>query len=202
MKYCNNCGKEFFGSPQNCPECGSILEEQKNEPVPNANPSPYPYPYPQNNIDYAYQPPVQQAKSSKTWIIVVVAVVVAIAVVVTGAIFVYNYIEKENGKKELGLLLRRDWSRIEESNGVYYTLELDFSESLIKYNFVDEIYGLYNETIATYKYEVISPDEILVKRTNSDAGTVYSLRFNDDKTMMIMTPSLTDSEDKEYWYYH
>lgn len=198
----DKCGKEFFGSPQNCPECGSILDEQKNETAPNANPSPYPYPYPQNSGGYPNQPPVQQAKSSKTWIIVVVAIVAAIAVVVTGAIFVFNYIEKENGKKELELLLLRDWSRIEESNGVYYTLELDFSGSSIKYNFVDEIYGLYNETIATYKYEVISPDEILVKRTNSDAGTVYSLSFNDDETMMIMTPSLTDSEDKEYWYYH
>lgn len=139
MRYCNKCGKEFFGSPQNCPECVSILDEQKNETAPNANPSPYPYSYPQNSGGYPNQPPVQQAKSSKTWIIVVVAIVAAIAVVVTGAIFVFNYIEKENGKKELELLLLRDWSRIEESNGVYYTLELDFSRSSIKYNFVDEI---------------------------------------------------------------
>ena len=81
MRYCNKCGKEFFGSPQNCPECVSILDEQKNETAPNANPSPYPYSYPQNSGGYPNQPPVQQAKSSKTWIIVVVAIVAAIAVV-------------------------------------------------------------------------------------------------------------------------
>lgn len=189
MKYCAKCCKGFSDELTVCPECNGNLIEYNQAPV---------QPVTENNTvtEYAVKP----KSKVKIWLIILMAAIVAI--IATACVFAVRCIINEKGKQELRIQLLRDWSRIEQYSDTYYTLELDFSDNEIDYNFVDEIYGLIDETIATYEYEVISPNEISVDKLKSGFGTTYKIEFNDEKSMMIITPSLTNSDSKEYWYHH
>jgi len=103
---------------------------------------------------------------------------------------------KESAKKSLQKELLRDWSRVEEgSSGSLYTLELDFSADTIEY-----IYDCawFRKEVTTYDYEIVSGNKIKQKGLD----TVYTIEFNDEKTMMTITPALTQSDSFEHWFNH
>lgn len=137
-----------------------------------------------------YAQPVQPPKKKKTGAIVAIAVSVVLAIII-GIVGIAFAVE-EAAKDELQSQLLRDWSRVESGNSIYYTLELDFTHSTITYDF-DSYYV--DKTIAVYNYEVISGDQIKVD------GTVYTITFNDEKTMMTMRPALTNSDSYENWFH-
>lgn len=190
MKYCTKCCKGFSDELTVCPECNGNLIEYNQVPV---------QPITENNTvtEYAVKP----KSKVKVWLIILIVAIVAM--VSSAAVIIPTFITNQSGKQELKEQLLRNWSRVEKNDyDGYYTLKLNFSDKNIKYIFQDEIYtGLY-ETIATYEYEVVSPNEILVKRSEYSDGSIFKVRFNKDKTMMIITPSLTNSDSKEYWYHH
>ena len=104
----------------------------------------------------------------------------------------YIYISKQKTKE----LLLRDWERVEVGEtDTYYTLELDFSDDTIKYNF-HSFYAWLDTTIAEFDYKIISANKLEID------NDIYEIEFNDDNTMMTITPSLTDSELSENWFYH
>ncbi len=122
-------------------------------------------------------------------IIIAVAAVVVLAVIATVTFL-------EVGKANLKRELMGEWSTVESGEGGYYMLELDFSEDTIEYNFLSE-YSFLNTTIATLDYRVVAPNKIKIKEYGDDPITIS---FNDDKSMMIVSPAITDTKSVEYWF--
>lgn len=122
---------------------------------------------------------------NKLFIIPCMVVIVAIIIF----LIIFNM-----GKSNLSSNLLRDWTRVETGDsGSTYELELDFSKDKIEYNFISG-YSWLNSTIADYEYKVISPSKIKIK------DKTYKIEFNDDKTMMTITPALTSTDDSENWF--
>ena len=166
----------------NCPRCGSVLSES-NAFCPSCG----------EMIHSSYTTsgtPATTAKTdpNRTRKIVIIA---SVCVVLIASLWLLSiYTAKESLKKEL----MRDWSRVESGNGTYYTLELDFSEDEIEYNF-DSFY--YDANIANCDYEVVSGNQI---RVNGGAE-LYTIEFNSDRTMMTITPALTSTASSEHWFH-
>lgn len=133
--------------------------------------------------------PIDKSNSNRTRNIIIIS---AVGVILFALIWLLSIqAAKDNLRREL----MRDWSRVETGNGVYYTLELDFSEDEIEYNF-DSYY--FDSNIATYKYEIVSGNQIRI-----DGGSeLYTIEFNSDRTMMTITPALTSSDSSECWFHH
>lgn len=122
-------------------------------------------------------------------------IVIIPCIVVIGLIFVYM-ISFYIGKNNLANNIIKDWSRFETGDSdSLYKLELDFSQDEIDYNFISS-YSFLNTTLATFEYKVVSPSEIEVNNTK------YKIEFDDDKTMMTITPALTSTDSSEYWFYY
>ncbi len=167
--YCGECGKKLKEGALFCGNCGHKIESIK-EPIKVTK---------------------KASKNSSKLILLIVGGVSLLAIV--GIVFLIIFF---NSKKELEAQLLRDWSRVEYSDSTYYTLELDFTNSTIEYNFIST-YSFLNTTIETYDYEVISGNKILV-----DGYREFTIELNDDKTMMTMTPAITNTDSLEFWYIH
>jgi len=121
-------------------------------------------------------------------IVIIISFIILILIISVG----YFYSERQKFKK----LLLKDWQRVEKgSSGSYYTLELDFDETTINYNF-NSVYSWLNSTLKKYDYKVINSHKLVIDDKK------YKIEFNEDKTMMTITPSLTDLKEKEYWFNH
>lgn len=206
--FCSKCGKEIENTSSFCPFCGQPAAAAQPAPTyenaqmpneyprsaPQETPAQYPQgqpaPYQQVNYVPQYTPQPAPKKSNKGLILAIVLPCVAVFIVI--AILLSSFISKGNEKAQLQEQLLRDWSRVESNDGTYYTLRLDFDDDEIEYIF-DSTYV--DRTIATYDYEVVSGDTIKVE----GFGTV-KIKFNDDKTMMTFTPSITDTEASENWF--
>ena len=170
-KVCPNCGEELLSDSVFCVKCGTRIEE--NQTIPENG----------NKISVL-------AKHKKK-IISAVGVIIAIFLVV----FIVNSIQASNLKKQL----MRDWEKVEGDDGSYILCILDFSDDEIEYR-VETGYRWMDTTIATYEYKVVSGNKIKVNRFGNDWETV-EIEFNDDKTMMTVTPALTSVDDEEQWFY-
>ena len=127
---------------------------------------------------------INQTKKQKN--IVIFSVIILIALTIMG----YSYYQKQELKKQL----LKDWERVERaSSDNYYTLKLDFSETTIQYKF-DSIYYWLDSTLMTYDYKIINSRKIKIN------NQIYEIEFNEDKTMMTITPSLTDSDTSKSWF--
>ena len=171
--YCYKCGNQLPEESEFCINCGSkVLKETTETPF------------------------RQQTKMTGTK--KKITIIAACLVAIIGACVIGKEIKEtklERDKEKLQAQLMRDWQRVESGESTYYTLELDFSDDEVDYNF-DSFY--IDETIATYKYTVISKNQFKIDR----GSTVYTVKFNKEKTMMTITPALTSSEDYENWYCH
>lgn len=120
----------------------------------------------------------------------ILKIIISIIALIVISVICYS----EYQKQELKKLLLEDWERIETGDsGTIYTLELDFSETTIDYNF-HSIYSWLDSTLKTYNYKIINAKELEINNRK------YELEFNDEKTIMIITPSLTDSSSSEIWF--
>lgn len=177
--FCQNCGSQLADDSRFCSKCGA--QQPLTSPVTQTETVVQPIPY--------AIPVPPAAPKKKTGIIiaaVAAAAVLCITVVLAGYLAI-SHMAKENLHEQL----LRDWSRVEESDGFYYTLELDFSEDAIEYTF--DSYSYY-DVLYNYTYEVVSGDTIEVN------GSEYTVEINDDKTMIIISPALTSLDSYEYWY--
>lgn len=170
-KVCPNCGEELLSDSVFCVKCGTRIEE--NQTIPEND----------NKITVL-------AKHKKKIIGVVGAIITILLIV-----FVVNSIQASNLKKQL----LRDWEKVEGDDGSYILCILDFSDDEIEYR-VETGYRWMDTTIATYEYKVVSGNKIKVNRFGNDWETV-EIEFNDDKTMMTVTPALTSVDDEEQWFH-
>lgn len=172
--YCGNCGAELQEGSIFCTSCGTKVSNQETE-IADCD---------QTCTEQSATPTPKKKTLITTIIIVAIAIIVGI-----GIWLIISTTAKANLKEQL----LRDWTRVESESGTYYTLGLDFYNDKFKYTF-ESLY--FDEVIATFSYEIISGNEIRI----DNRSTTYTIEFNDDKTMMIVTPAITSVDSKEYWY--
>lgn len=200
--FCGKCGKEINESIKFCPYCGNGINSvepasQENSAQQEAVIQETPIVQEQQNTAYTpdYAPvynttPPAPAKSKAPLIIGIIAggVTTLIVLIVIIASIIGNA-----QKNELKRQLLRDWSRVESTGSTYYYLRLDFDGDEVDYSF-DGTYV--DEELASYDYEVISKNKIYIE----DLDKTITVEFNDEKSMMTFTPSLTDGEPSENWF--
>lgn len=120
-----------------------------------------------------------------------IAIGIVLMIIMVG--FIINAVQASNLKKEL----MRDWQNIEGEDGSYILCILDFSEDKIKYR-IETGYSWMDTTIGTYEYKVVNGNTIKVKQYGE--WEKVTVKFNDDKTMMTVTPALTSVDEKEQWF--
>lgn len=220
--YCSECGKEVSDNANFCFLCGTKIlhpvtadnqsgrdEQVMSEPETavsetggaitaektvienNAESVAMPYCF---GVQAEQADGSSKKKGNKTAIIVIASIVVAVVFVSSIIGGVYHIVGTNKLKKEL----LRDWTRVEGSAGSYYTLELDFSEDRIEYNF-DSGFAFLDSTLATYDYKVVSPNKIKVEYGLVEVE--IKVEFDDDKEMMTFTPALTSPDKEENWFH-
>lgn len=175
--FCSHCGAQLADGSQFCAQCGAQLATAS---TPTTEAPVYQAPAPT---------PVPTKKNKKVLLIVGI---VALALILT--ITVIAVVSKVGGKSRLERMLLEDWSRVETSDDIYYTLVLDFEEGYVDYLFES---AYVNDLITSLEYEVISDDQIMVP---DHGDRIYTITFSDDKTMMTITPALTSTDSVEYWF--
>lgn len=132
---------------------------------------------------------LSKKKSKKKIVVNCILIIIILLLLFLG----YNAFQAFKLKAEL----KRDWLTIEGEDSLYLLI-LDFSDDEIEYKF-DSSYSWLDSTIATYDYIPISKNKMLVKRY-SDEWELFTVEFNDEKTMMTVEPALTSIDEKEYWF--
>lgn len=187
--FCIKCGELISDDSLFCPKCGTRVNPN-NETVFTNNDS--------TVVDTVMgevvtPPPLILQSNKKKRIVLGVIIVITIAIIGIAAFLAIQ----AAGKSELKNQLLRGWDRVEESDGTYYILVLNFSENEIEYNFESPYYSWLDSTLATMEYEVISPNKIKVL----DHNKIVEIEFNDERTMMTCTPAITSTDVSESWYH-
>ncbi len=170
-KICPKCGEKLPSDSSFCVKCGTKIDEKEQSGE-------------QSNIAPSF------LEKNKKKICLGLVAVVAVALV----FFIVNAVQASNLKKEL----MRDWQTVEGEDGSYIFCILDFSEDEIEYK-LETGYAWMDMTVDTYEYKVISGNKIKVKMYGDDWETV-TVKFNDDKSMMTVSPALTSVDDEEQWF--
>ncbi|MDE6252415.1 MAG: zinc ribbon domain-containing protein [Lachnospiraceae bacterium] len=170
-KICSNCGEKLSGDSSFCVRCGAKVEGEMG------------------NAGQTVKDLKSSGKNRRKISTGVVAVVV-VALVWFGV----NAVQISNLKKEL----MRDWERVEGDEDAHILCILDFSEDEIEYK-LETGYSWMDMTASTYKYKVISGNKMKVN-IYGDKWETVTVEFDEDKTMMTVSPALTSVDDKEYWF--
>ena len=217
-KFCVACGAPVGVAPVAEPTVAPVAEptvapvaEMPAVPVAEAPAQPvytqpmYAQPAPENPAQPMYAQPMyaqpgypqmavqpEPPKKRRLFWIPIVAGAVVMTIIITVIAFAASAVKKEEAAKDLLQdRLLYDWSRIESEDSLYYNLVLDFSYSTITYDFESTYY---DTNLNTYTYEIVSGDQIEVD------GIVYTIEFNDELTMMTITPALTSTASYENWF--
>ena len=169
-KVCPNCGEKLPIDSSFCVKCGTKID--KDIAI----------------IEQTSKAPKFFEKNKKKIIIGVVAVV-AILVILS----VVNSVQVSNLEKEL----KRGWYKVEGEGSASILCILDFSDDEVEYR-LETGYTWMNTTVATYDYKVISGNKVKVLRYGDDWETI-TVEFNDDKTVMTVSPALTSVDKTEIW---
>lgn len=183
--FCLKCGELIEDKNAFCPKCGE--KTCKNNTTTGKEKATVIVP----TVVYTENPKnVILQKSSEYIGKKLIGIVTAVLVFVV-IILVILFMGKANLKKQL----LRDWFTVESDNGSYYTLELDFSDDVIEYNF-ESAYSWLNTQISTVEYKIVSGNKIKIL----DYNQIVEIKFNDDKTMMTCTPAITSTDLTEFWF--
>lgn len=129
-----------------------------------------------------YPKNIKKIESANTsGLIKALSVVAVIALVIYGCLY-YSFVQN----------FEDEWSRVESGNGSYYELVLDIEDGQIKYRFES---WLLDSTISTFDYTIIGPGLIVV---DNKWNQIVFVKIDED--MMIIEPSLTSGDSKEYWF--
>lgn len=139
--------------------------------------------------------PVKTKKTFK-----IIFAILAAIIIISAFWFLIVQQNKERERAELISQLTKDWSRIEGKNGTYIKCILDFSDDEIEYR-VETSYSWLDMSMGTYNYRVIDGNTIEIDITHLNAYYhIYKITFNNDKTMMTVTPALTSTDNEENWF--
>lgn len=132
----------------------------------------------------------KRKKMALTLIITICCIVLLVIAIILSV----NLIGKNNLQKKL----MGNWYRYGPENDLSYTLELHISKDEITYRMKSGSW--LNDTISIREYRVVSSDSIEI--TYEKSGNKYIIRivFNDNNTIMTMTPSYTGLDSSESWF--
>lgn len=204
--FCKKCGTQLADDSTFCSKCGEKVAAEETTTVTGADYGVMPgiesegtteAPVNNEGTDVVAEPefvaqPQAPKKNFKKLIIIGAAALTALIAIIVAIVIIVSSVGKANLHKQLK---NKEWQRVESSEGVYYYLELDFGENDIEYIF-DSTY--LTDTIAEYDYKVVGANKIKVL----DHSKTYTITFNDEKTMMTITPALTstDSSENFFWF--
>ncbi len=175
--FCMKCGEAIPDNSKVCPLCGADLGEHAQQAVVYAS---------QKEIESVPENEPNKKKLSKNMVRILsgVAVLIIIVVAVLG-------VQKSNLKKEL----QKDWL---DTDGTILKV-LEFSDDEVEYR-LETGYVWMDTTLFTEEYKVFSGNKIKVQMFGDDWET-YTIEFNDEKTVMTISPAMTSTDDSENWYY-
>ena len=101
-----------------------------------------------------------------------------------------NEVQKSNLRKEL----LRGWVDVDDS----ILKVLDFSDDKVEYR-LETSYSWMDTTVGTYDYKVVSGNKIKIKMFGDNYET-YTIEFNDEKSMLTVTPAITSTDKEEDWF--
>lgn len=174
--FCFKCGEAIPDGSKFCPKCGASLEENNEQFVVYAS---------QEKEDVS----LNENKKS-TALLKKIMIVLGIAVIIIVVILVIN----ESRKASLRNKLNQKW--YESSGSILKVLE--FSEDEIEYR-LETGYSWLDTSVGTYEYKVVGSNKIKVERVDEIFET-YTIEFNDEGTVMTITPSFTNTDKSEKWY--
>lgn len=106
--------------------------------------------------------------------------------------FIVHSIQVSNLKKEL----LRDWYKVEGEGSSAIICVLDFSDKKVEYK-LETGYSWMDTSVATYEYKVISKNRVKIKQYGE--WETITVKFNDDKSVMTVSPAITSIDDTEIW---
>lgn len=179
--FCLKCGEAIPDGSEVCPKCGGDPRESDQVQ--------------QEAVIYAtsadsvagHDDSVSQKKkypSKGVWITIGALVMVACIIFVVAAAQVSNL------KKQL----IREWYAPTDS----ILMVLEFDDDQAEYR-LETGYGWMDTTVFREPYKVVSGNSFQIKRFG-DGWETYKVTFNDDKTIMTVTPAITSTDPSEKWY--
>lgn len=179
--FCLNCGEAIPDNSKVCPKCGNNLEEG-NEST-------------QEAIIYAQAPneaivvdnnsPVKKGKLFPK--ILILVAVVTIVVVLVLAIYLWQI-------TTLKKTIAKEWYALNDS----IVKVLEFDDDKVEYR-LETGYRWLDTTLFKESYKVNSGTSISIQRF-SDKWSTYTVQFNEEKTIMTVTPAITSTDASEQWY--
>lgn len=171
--FCVKCGEAIPDNSKFCPLCGENLADLDQQTVVYAS---------QEEIGYV--PKKINLSKNIVRILSGVFVLIVIMLAVLG-------VQKNNLKKEL----QKEWY---DSDGTIIKV-LEFSDKKVEYR-LETGYRWMNTTLFNDDYKVVSGNKIKVQMFGDDWDT-YTIKFNDKKTVMTISPAITNTNSSENWYY-
>lgn len=95
------------------------------------------------------------------------------------------------------LLKNSSWEMSQSTDGTDYKLELVFEEDEFTYKAIVDGEEL---ILAELPYKVTSGSEILAGPYEDGVEKSFELEFNDNETVMAMSPSISGDDSKDNWY--
>ena len=170
--FCVKCGEAIPDNSRFCPFCGGNLEDLDQQTVVYAS-----------QKEMGYVPQKMKLSKNTVRILSGVLVLFAIMLAVLG-------VQKNNLKKEL----QKEWH---DSDGTILKV-LEFSDKKVEYR-LETGYLWMDTTLFNDDYKVVSGNKIKVQMFGDDWDT-YTIKFNDEKTVMTISPAITNTDSSENWY--
>ena len=176
--FCLKCGELIPDESQVCPKCGENPREEINQ-----GQAAIVYATPEAGSTSANTSVGKKSISKKAWI--VMGAMIAVAALV----FIINSVQASNLKK----ILMKEWYA--SSDSIIQVLEFDDDEAEYR---LETGYLWMDTTLFTEDYKVISGDTFKIQRFGDEWET-YKVEFNDDKTIMTVSPAITSTDSTETW---
>ncbi len=175
--FCLKCGEVISDDSKGCSVCNaSVLESDNGEQaVVYAS---------QGAKDLDKEKNIIKRKLSPK-IIGIIAGVIILAIIGLSV----NGFQKSALRKEL----LRGW--LDTENSIIKVL--DFSEDKVEYR-LETGYSWMDTTVAKYDYKIISGNKIKIKRFGK--YETFTIEFNDEKSMLTISPAITSTEKDEKWF--
>lgn len=183
--FCTKCGEAIPDDSVVCPQCGENPREEDNQGGGQV----------EETVVYAAPEAVDVAPatgankkikpmSKKLWAILggVVAVV--------ALIFIVNAVQAASLKN----VLMKEW--YDTDGTILKVLEFDDDEAEYR---LETGYGWMDTTLFSEEYKVVSGSSFKIRRFGDEWET-YKVKFNDDKTVMTVSPAITSVDSSEKWY--
>lgn len=175
--FCLNCGEAIPDGSRVCPKCGAnFVEEQSQETVIYAS----------QKTEEAVPPPTTEKKPFTKKLVCIlgaVALIFVIVLIVTG-------VQKSNLQKDL----QKEWM---DTDGTILRV-LEFDDGKVEYR-LETGYAWMDTTLFKGKYKVVSGKKVKIDSFGSGYQT-YTVKFNDEKSVMTIMPAVTSADSSEKWY--